>query len=148
MIEVVNNIAPLKTARIKNTRNEWFDWEIAEKLSIRDKLFKQFKSSRLKIDWEIYKEAWNEVQGTIKQKKKQYLVEKLSENIAKTKDFWQTLKSLGLPNKKNFPSNICLKNKNGLLFDSVSIAETFKSYYSSLAENLVLKLPNLQIILE
>ena len=57
MIEVVNNIAPLKTARIKNTRNEWFDWEIAEKLSIRDKLFKQFKSSRLKIDWEIYKEA-------------------------------------------------------------------------------------------
>ena len=148
MIEVVNNIAPLKTARIKNTRNEWFDWEIAEKLSIRDKLFKQFKSSRLKIDWEIYKEAWNEVQGTIKQKKKQYLVEKLSENIAKTKDFWQTLKSLGLPNKKNFPSNICLKNKNGWLFDSVSIAETFKSYYSSLAENLVLNLPNLQIILE
>ena len=30
MIEVVNNIAPLKTARIKNTSNEWFDKEIAE----------------------------------------------------------------------------------------------------------------------
>ena len=40
MIEVVNNIAPLKTARIKNTSNEWFDREIAEKLSIRDKLLK------------------------------------------------------------------------------------------------------------
>ena len=36
--------------------------------------------------------------------------------------------------------NICLKNKNGLLFDSLSIAETFKKYYS-LVENLVLKLP-------
>ena len=141
MIEVVNNIAPLKTARIKNTSNEWFDQEIAEKLSITDKLFKKFKSSCLNIDWEIYKEARSEVQRTIKQKKKQYLEEKLSENIARPKERWQTLKSLGLPNKKNSPSNICLKNKNGLLFDSLSIAEVFKSSYSSLAENLVLKLP-------
>ena len=66
MIDVVNKT---KTAGIKNTSNEWFDREIAEKLSIRDKLFKKFKSSRLNIDWEIYKEARNEVQRTIKQKK-------------------------------------------------------------------------------
>ena len=118
-----------------------FDKEIAEKLSLRDKLFKKFKSSHLNIDWEIYKKARNEVQRTIKQKKIQYLEEKLSEDIAKQKELWQTLKQLGLPNKKNSPSNTCLKNKNGLLFDSMSIAETFKKYYSSLAENLVLKLP-------
>ena len=43
-IEVVNNIAPLKAARIKNTSIEWFDREIADKLSIRHKLFKKFKS--------------------------------------------------------------------------------------------------------
>ena len=55
LIEVVNNIAPLKTERIKNTSNEWFDRKIAEILSIRDKLFKKFKSSCLNIDWEIYK---------------------------------------------------------------------------------------------
>ena len=108
MIEVVNNIAPLKTARIKNTSNEWFDREIAEKSSIRDNLFKKFKSSRLNIDWEIYKEARNDVQRTIKQKKKQYLEEKLSENMAKPKQLYQTLKSLGLPNKKNCLSNIDL----------------------------------------
>ena len=115
MIEVVNNIAPLKTARIKNTSNEWFDREIAETLSIRDKLFKIFKSTRLNIVWSIYKEARNEVQRTIKQKKEQYLEEKLSENIANPKELSQTLKSPGLSNKKNSPSNICLKNKNGLL---------------------------------
>ena len=34
--EVVNNIRPLKTARIKNTSNQWFDRKIAENLSIRD----------------------------------------------------------------------------------------------------------------
>ena len=43
LIEVVKNIAPLKTTRIKNTSNEWFDRKIAGKLSIRDKLFEKFK---------------------------------------------------------------------------------------------------------
>ena len=85
---MVNNIAPLQTARIKNISNEWFDREIAEKWSTRGKLFEKFKSSRLNIDWEIYKEARNDIQRTIKQKKKQYLEEKLSENIAKPKQLW------------------------------------------------------------
>ena len=93
------------------------------------------------MDQEIYKEERNDIQRTTKQKKKQYLEKKLSENIAKPIELWQTLKSLGLPNKKNSPSNIFLKNKNDLLFDSLSVAETFKKYYSSSAENLALKLP-------
>ena len=62
LVEVVNKIAPLKTVRTKNTSIEWFDREIAEKLSLRDELIKIFKSSRLNIDWEIYKEARNDVQ--------------------------------------------------------------------------------------
>ena len=65
----------------------------------------------------------------------------MTENIAKPKKLWHALKSLGLPNKKISSLNICLENKDGLLFDSFSIAETFKKYYSSLAESLVLKLP-------
>ena len=45
LIEVVNKIAPLKTVRIKNISSEWLDREKAEKLSLRDKLFKKLKSS-------------------------------------------------------------------------------------------------------
>ena len=61
-----------------------------------------------------------------------FLKKELSENIAKPNDLWQTLKSRGLPNKKNSPSTIFLKNKNDLLVDSLSVSE-----------NLVLKLPKL-----
>ena len=68
--------------------------------------------------------ARNDVQRKIKKERKRYFEEKLSENIAKPKELWQTLKSLGLPNKKNYPSNICLKNENSLSFDSMSIVET------------------------
>ena len=91
---MVNKIAPLKTVRIKNTSSEWFDREIAEKLSLRDKLFQKFKSSRLNIDWEIYKEARNGVQRLVKYKKKKNFEENLAENIAKPKTLWQALKTL------------------------------------------------------
>ena len=73
MIKVVNNIAPLKTVKLKNTSNELFVREIAEKLSIRDKLFKKLKSSRLNIDWEIYKEARNEVKEQSNRRKNSIL---------------------------------------------------------------------------
>ena len=110
-------------------------------LSIRDKLFKKFKSIHFNMDWEISKVVRNGIQRTIKQKKKRYFKNKLSENIAKPKELWQTLKHEEYQLKKNSPSNICLKNKNGLSLDSLSIAETLKKFYSSLAENFVLKLP-------
>ena len=41
--EVLNNLAPCKTTRVKNQSNEWFDSELAEQLSNVDKLFKKFK---------------------------------------------------------------------------------------------------------
>ena len=100
----------MKTLRIKNASSEWLYREIAEKLSLRNKLFKKFKSSRLSIDWEIHKEARNDVHRLIKYKKKKYFEEKLAENIAKPKKLWQALKALGLPNKKTSQSIICLKN--------------------------------------
>ena len=74
-----------------------------------------------------------------KQKKK-YFEEILTENIAKPKELWKTLKSLRLPNKKISTTNICAENKNSFSFNSPSMAETFKKYCSSLAENLVLRL--------
>ena len=86
--------------RIKNASSEWLYREIAEKLSLRNKLFKKFKSSRLSIDWEIHKEARNDVHRLIKYKKKKYFEEKLAENIAKPKKLWQASKSLELPSKK------------------------------------------------
>ena len=60
LIGVVNGIAPLKTVRIKNTSSEWFDREIVEKLSLRGKLFKKFKSSCLKKWCPTANKIWEE----------------------------------------------------------------------------------------
>ena len=70
--QVINNLAPYKTIRVKNQSNEWFDGELAEQISNRDKLFKKFKKSKLHIDELIYKEAKNTVQRLIKERKKKF----------------------------------------------------------------------------
>ena len=43
---VINNLAPYKTIRVKNQSIEWFDGELAEQISNRDKLFKKFKKNK------------------------------------------------------------------------------------------------------
>ena len=43
LMEVIDNVAPVKNKRIKRNSQEWFDSEISEKLIIRDKFFKNYK---------------------------------------------------------------------------------------------------------
>ena len=77
-----------------------------------------------------------------KSKKKLYFERKLHENIAKPKELWKAIKSLGLPCKNSAVPNICLKDKNGSLnFEDSSNANTFKNIFENLANDLVLKLP-------
>ena len=54
---VIDQVAPIMLRRIKQNSEEWFDGEVVEKISVRDKLFKKFKKSKLHIDKEIYKIA-------------------------------------------------------------------------------------------
>ena len=62
---MVNTLAPLKTARVKNNTSKWFDGEIADKIHTRDKLYRRFKLTKLHVDEKIYKEARNVVQNLI-----------------------------------------------------------------------------------
>ena len=55
---------------------------------------KKFKSTKLHIDEEVYKEVRNIVQKLIRKKKKAYFEEKLKENLENLKKFSKTLKQL------------------------------------------------------
>ena len=144
ILSVVDKIAPFKVLRVKNSTQEWFDSEVAEAIDLRDKRLKHFKSTKLHVDEELYKEAKYQAQKLIKVKKKQFYKEKLKENIDKPKDLWKTLKSLGLPSKKGSNiSNICLKKDDKINFDEKTNANTFKEFYCNLGGNLLKKLPPL-----
>ena len=53
-MNVVNTSAPFKERRIKLRTQEWFDGEIAESILKRNKLYKKFKKTKLKIDEQIF----------------------------------------------------------------------------------------------
>ena len=53
---------------------------MAEAIDLRDKRLKHFKSTKLHVDEELYKEAKYQAQKLIKETKKQFYQEKLKEN--------------------------------------------------------------------
>ena len=57
ILSVVDRIAPFKVLRVKNNTQQWFDSEVAEAIDLRDKRLKHFKSTKLRVDEELYMEA-------------------------------------------------------------------------------------------
>ena len=82
--------------------------------------------NKLRIVKLMYKEAKNTMQRVIKEKKKNFFLEKLEENVAEPKELWKNLKRLDHPKTKAPSSNICLKENDSLSFCSLSIANNFK----------------------
>ena len=76
ILSVVDKIAPCKVLRVKNNTQEWFDSEVAEVIDLRDKRLKPFKSTKLHVDEELYKESKYQTQKLIKEKKKAILQRK------------------------------------------------------------------------
>ena len=62
LMQVINVVAPIKSRQMTQNLQQRFVGEVAEKISVRDKLFKKFKKSKLHIVQEIYKIARHEVQ--------------------------------------------------------------------------------------
>ena len=143
LTSVINTIAPIKKKKVKNNSQDWFDGEVAEKIAIRDKLFKKFKKSKLHVDKDLFREARNNVENIIKSKKKTYFEDKLKENIAKPKELWKTLNGLGLSKKgtQSGVTNVCLKENDKFVFDPAAISNVFKTFFSDIAINLLAKLP-------
>ena len=80
-------------------------------------------------------------QNWLLQKKQEFFKEKLSETIGKSKELWESLKSLGIPNKTVISNFNAIEQDNTLIYDTRSISKIFKNYFSNLAESLLIKLP-------
>ena len=74
-------------------------------------------------------------QKLIKQKKPEFFNAKLTENIGKPKELWNSLKTLGLASIKSPLINICLKTKVDITnFDDKKNATIFKKFFFFFAQ--------------
>ena len=78
----------------------------------------------------------------IKQRKKEFYETKLTETIDKLKESWKTLKTMGLPSKKDSLTKICLEKDSITNFDDKKNANIFRNFCNSLADDLVNNLPH------
>ena len=61
--------------------------------------------------------------------------------IGKPKELWESLKSLGMPNKTVICDFNVTEEGNTLTHDACSISKIFKNFFSNLVETLFTKLP-------
>ena len=106
LMEVVNEIAPSKEIRIKNSAPEWFDGEIAKLIHACRKLFLKFERSKLHIDKNT-KNVKYQVQNFIRKEKREVYETNLRQKKNKPRELWKTLKSTSLPSRVVTASNIC-----------------------------------------
>ena len=141
---VIDNIAPVKQVRLKQRTEPWMDSDILQAINERDRAFHRYKVEKSDTNYDTFKCLRNKVQSLVHGAKKNYYKSTLEENKNNSKSLWKSLKSMGLPSKKcsSVPSpNICLKINDNICFEKKSIAETFNSFYTTVASDLVKKLP-------
>ena len=81
------------------------------------------------------------MQKLISYKKKKFFESRINDSFGKPKELWKALKSLGLASKTSVCGTTALKVKNATSFETKSILDVLKNYYSTLVENLLRKLP-------
>ena len=131
-ITIIDNLAPEKKVCVRGASQDWFDNEVHESISDRDKLFSKFKKTRVLVDKQNYNRARNSTQRLIKIKKKNFVTGQLEQNIGKPKDLWKTLKSMGLSAKNSSGTKICLKDGENLSFDPKTTVNIFPFHPTNL----------------
>ena len=138
---ILDKVAPFKTIRIKQRTEPWMTPQILEKISVRDGLAQLYKDTKENKHRAEYNKARNEVQRDIKDAKANYITNSLESNLGKPKKLWSQLKLLGYNDKTKGSTNIVLNVGNKLCYDTKAICSYINTFFTTIATNLVSKLP-------
>ena len=143
-ISAVDKVAPYREIRVRKNSSPWMNGIILASIKKRDRLFSRYKSD--KGNGTLYKEycrVRNAVQRDIKQAKEIYFRNKVERNKDNSGKLWAHLNSLGFSKKS--PGSACkivLEENGTKVFNSSCVARIFNKFYTSVASDLVSRLPN------
>ena len=139
----IDYIAPLRDVRVRNVINPWMNSEILSSIRKRNGLFKRFKRDRTNtVLYQEYCKVRNKVQRDIKLAKETFFRNGVERNRGNSGKLWNHLKSLGFSKKSSNSASIVLEKNGEKKFDSLSVARIFNDFYTSVAADLVSKLPS------
>jgi hypothetical protein len=132
-----NTHAPLILKTVKGKFCPWITPAIKQHLNQRDRILRKARKTGNDNDWSFYKRLRNSCNNQIKCAKYKYNKKLLSENSQNPKKFWKVLKDI-IPTKPASQSTVTsiIKSENEQSSNSLSKADVFCRYFSTVAESL------------
>ena len=138
---VIDNIAPVRTRRVKQGTQPWFTNEILNTIKKRDRALKTFRASNDHTIYSQYKKLHNKVQQMVERAKEEYYKTTLQNNKTNPKKLWQTLNKLGSTKTVKSNTSIGLNIDGTVNFDLKKVTAKFNSFFTTIASSLVENLP-------
>ena len=138
----LDTVAPIRHVRMKSKSNSWMNPHILAGIKLRDSLLSRFRKNR--GDKSLYSEyckVRNSVQRDIKSAKESFFCKTIEKSRGDSGKLWRHLKSLGYKNSSS-SSPIVLENNGTKVFDKAAVACLFNRFYTTVASNLLSKLPS------
>ena len=137
----VDVVAPSRRVRVRSRSSPWMNAHILSGIKLRDSLFSRFKRDRTNLSlYSDYCRIRNSVQRDIRFAKQSFFRAQVEEHKSNSDKLWNQLKTLGYKSKSN-ASSIVLDKDGTKVFDPFSVASIFNQFYSTVASDLVSKLP-------
>ena len=135
-------MAQVKEVKLKQRTEPWMNSEILQNIRFRDETLNKFKKTNDPDLYKKYCQLRNLVQRETRISKRDYLTNKIEENVGNSKKLWDQLKKLGYSSKKKESSNVVLEIDGETCFDPKKEANCFNGFFTTVASNLVDKLPS------
>ena len=105
---VLDSVAPVKEVKLKQKIEPWMNSDISQNVRYRDETLNKFRKTK---DPDLYENIVN--LGTLCREKlgyqRDYLTNKIKENVGNSKKLWDQLKKLGYSSKKKESNNVVLE---------------------------------------
>ena len=138
--KIFNECFPLLPVQIKTVNNQWYDGELKELHKIKNHYYKKYIASKTLLAKSKYNEMRNKYFRIIEKKKQNYDEQLLNNHRCSIKDTWKIINSMMGKTEKSNCSYLFINDKH--IYDKEELANHFDKHFSTIAQNLLNKLPN------
>jgi hypothetical protein len=130
---ICNKHAPIQTRKLKNRNNPWMTTDIVNLGYERDVLKKKATNNNDPVLWEAYRKLRNKVTQIIRDRKREYAIEKIDQYKNDSKKMWKTLNRMtGRDKDRTTNRNIC--------------SQSYNDFFNTIGQNTVSNLNNVNTL--
>ena len=130
----IDRMCPMRTFKIKNYRPEWVTPELIELIKDRDYFYKKAKQTNDEDAWNIARHLRNVTNASIRQARKDFVLEELRENKSDYKKFWKTIRTV-IPSEKVKANRDILLTHEGRKLPKDEVAQYVNDYFINIGKH-------------